>query len=205
MILMGGVLGKMLSKNSYKTKCEKFNNVVVTQEYEWSYIEPVFGEMDNMLTNMYNNGLIQEYDTFDICDAGIGLGTTLYGFYLESKKISNTNFNFFGVEKYKEYVDFFNTNLKTYWEDNITIYNEEIKTHNYQNYNMVYTYAPFKKEEDLISLYQKIVNDLNSGGILIETAFFGKGFYDSILDIHEKNKNTTELLCINNHSILRKL
>ncbi len=68
----------------------------------------------------------------------------MYYFYMETKQFQNKNFKFYGVEKYKEYVDFFDKNLKQYWGNNITIYIDDIMNHNYGEYDIVYLYAPFK-------------------------------------------------------------
>jgi hypothetical protein len=191
-----------MTKKEYMFKCGSLNNKINLKD-EWSYIEPHYRALDNLIIELHKLGIIKS--SYNICDAGFGLGTTMYGFYLESKNLNGTNFNFYGVEKYKEYIDFFNENLKINWNDNIKIYHEDIMVHNYSNYNLVYTYTPFKNENDLIKLYQKIINEISKDSILMEFIYDGKGFFDSILKVHNNNLDNTKLIELNGRIFLKKI
>ena len=193
-----------MSKKEYKIKVQEFNNNdFVDNSNEWYYIEPATTQFENIFPRMIN--LTPSKTTFNVCDAGFGLGTMMYNFYIESKKFEDKTFNFFGVEKYKEYVDFFNKNLKGYWDNNIDLYVDDIMNHNYGKYDIVYCYAPFKNENDLMDMYQKIVDELKPNGILIEYAWYGKGFYSSIQKTHKNNPETTKLIRLITHNVLIKV
>ncbi len=191
-----------MTKQEYQSKIQ-FSDHSFVDEKEWYYIEPnfSFGNLNDILKQLDNKQLLK--NNFNICDAGFGLGATMYGFYLESKEIKNVNFSFFGVEKYKKYIDYFNQNLKEYWND-ITIYNEDIVDHDYSQYDLVYTYTPFQHEKDLLLLYQKIIDDLPSNGILLEYANGGLGFFDSMVTINRNNRNITKKIPFKGHYALIK-
>jgi len=116
-----------MNKKDYKKISLQFqNNNFVDETKEWYYIEPNTTQFERIITKIIN--LNPDKNDYKICDAGIGLGTAMYYFYMETKQFEDKNFKFYGVEKYKEYVDFFNTNLKQYWDDNITIYIDDNKS-----------------------------------------------------------------------------
>jgi hypothetical protein len=51
----------------------------------------------------------------------------------------------------------------------------------YSKYNLIYSYSPFKTEEKLIPYYEKIINEISSGSILVEFRNHGLG-YNNILN-----------------------
>ena len=190
-----------MNKKDYKKISLQFqNNNFVDETKEWYYIEPNTTQFERIITIIIN--LNPDKKDYKICDAGIGLGTAMYNFYIETKQFDDKNFKFYGVEKYKEYVDFFDENLKQYWDDNITIYIDDIMNHNYSEYDIVYLYTPFKKEDDLINLYQKIVDELKPNSILLEYVLCGNGFFNTIQKIHKNNQNKTRLINLNGHNLL---
>lgn len=189
-----------MGKKEYKERAKLKSNDFVDETKEWYYIEPETTQFEKIIPKIIN--LNPDKNDYKICDAGIGLGTAMYYFYMETKQFEDKNFKFYGVEKYKEYVDFFNTNLKQYWDDNLTIYIDDIMNHNYSEYDIVYLYTPFKKEYDLINLYQKIVDELKPNSILLEYALHGNGFFHTIEKIHKNNQNKTSLINLHNHNVL---
>ena len=60
----------------------------------------------------------------------------------------------------------------------------------------------FKKEDDLINLYQKIVDELKPNSVLLEYAFNGNGFFNAIQKIHKNNQNKTNMINIMGHNVL---
>ena len=190
-----------MTKKEYREKSTFLNNDFVNQNNEWYNIEPTESMIiERIIPRIIN--LTPNKDSFKICDAGIGLGTTMYCFYEETKVFKDKDFKFYGVEKYKEYVDFFNNNLKQYWDDKIVIYTNDIMKHNYGEYDIVYTYAPFKKEGDLMCLYQKIIDELKTDSVLFEYALNGNGFYNTIQKTHKNNQNKTNMINIMGHTVL---
>lgn len=189
-----------MEKKEYKERAKLKSNDFVDETKEWYYIEPKTTQFERIITKIIN--LYPDKKDYKICDAGIGLGTMMYYFYMETKQFEDKNFKFYGVEKYKEYIDFFDANLKQYWDNNLTIYIDDIINHNYSDYDIVYLYAPFKKEDDLINLYQKIVDELKPNSVLLEYALYGNGFFNTIQKIHETNKHKTSLIKLHNHHVL---
>ena len=190
-----------MNKEDYKKISFQFqNNDFVDEIKEWYYIEPKTTQFERIITKIINSN--PDKKDYKICDAGIGLGTAMYNFYIETKQFDDKNFKFYGVEKYKEYVDFFDKNLKQYWNNNITIYIDDIMNHNYSEYDIVYCYAPFKKEDDLIGMYQKIVDELKPNSILLEYVLYGNGFFNTIQKIHKNNQDKNNLINLNGHNLL---
>jgi hypothetical protein len=112
----------------------------------------------------------------NIVDCGIGLGFCLYDFYLQSKEI-DLKFNFFGIEKYKSYLDCLKSNLIQFWNSELNLINSDILEQNFSNYNIIYTYGPFRSEKKQKELMDKISSEITSGSIIIENANSGKGHF----------------------------
>lgn len=121
-------------------------------------------------------------DENNIVDCGIGLGFCLYDFYLQSKEI-DLKFNFFGIEKYKSYLDCLKSNLIQFWNSELNLINSDILEQNFSNYNIIYTYGPFRSEKKQKELMNKISSEITSGSIIIENANSGKGHFDLLSKI----------------------
>lgn len=118
----------------------------------------------------------------NMIDCGIGLGFTLFDFYLQSLNL-NQNFTFTGIEKQKVYVDYLKENLLSFWNDELNLIEDDIMNHNYSNYNIVYSYTPFRSEKSLNKFYNKVSTEIRSGSIIIENAHWGLGHYDLLRKI----------------------
>ena len=156
---------------------------------EWHYVPSNLEQNIFLLKRLEEKGLLQ--DEINICDCGIGLGTTMYDFYLQSQYLSNKRFTFTGIEKHKLYIDYLNKKLVNHWNGNLTLIDGDIMDQNYSNYNFIYSYSPFKTEEKLIPYYQKIISEVKSGSTIIEFRNKGLG-YDGILSN----------LCLNDSKII---
>ena len=131
---------------------------------EW-YIQSNIKNNINLLRNLQENNLLP--DEVNMCDAGIGLGTILFDFYLQSKEFTDKKFTFTGIEKYKIYIDYLNNNLIKYWDNQLELIHDDIMNQDFSKYNFIYVYTPFRTSNKLMSFYLKIVNEMPKGGIVI--------------------------------------
>jgi hypothetical protein len=128
-----------------------------------------------LLDRLNERNLLKENN--NMIDCGIGLGFSLFDFYLQSLSL-NRNFTFTGIEKQKVYVDYLKENLLSFWNEGLNIIEDDIMNHSYSDYNIVYSYTPFRSRKSLNDFYNKIVYELKSGSIIIENANWGLGYYD---------------------------
>ena len=149
---------------------------------EWHYVP------SNLEQNIYLIKRLEEQNLLsnevNICDCGIGLGTTMFDLYLQSKEIDK-KFTFSGVEKYRTYIEYFNKNLKSYWREDLTYIVSEIMDYNYSNFNFIYSYSPFKTEEKLNLYYSKLISEISTGSLLIEFRNNGLGYEDILTNYKE--------------------
>lgn len=164
----------------------KMNKVMINpeegflKEVDYPYILSNFGQNIFLLKRLQEMELLREENS--MVDCGIGLGFCLYDFYLQSKEFE-LKFNFFGVEKYKSYLDCLNNNLLHFWNSELNLINSDVLDHDFTKYNIVYTYGPFMVEKKQKQLMEKIANEVTSGSIIIENACSGKGFFNILSKI----------------------
>jgi hypothetical protein len=133
-----------------------------------------------LLDRLNERNLLKENN--NMIDCGIGLGFSLFDFYLQSLSL-NRNFTFTGIEKQKVYVDYLKENLLSFWNEELNIIEDDIMNHSYSDYNIVYSYTPFRSRKSLNDFYNKIVYELKSGSIIIENANWGLGYHDLLKNI----------------------
>lgn len=149
---------------------------------EWHYVISNIEQNIFLLQRLNERGLLLD-DNY-ICDCGIGLGVALFDLYLQSKLFTDgKKFNFFGIEKEQPYVEFLKNKLLNYWEGNLSIVEGDIMDFDYSNFNIVYTYTPFKTTEKLEKFYNKIIAEVSSGSILIENKNAGLGLHGILTEI----------------------
>jgi hypothetical protein len=147
---------------------------------EWHYITSNIENNIFLLKRLGERGLLRENNK--MVDCGIGLGTALFDFYLQSKEL-NFSFTFTGIEKYEKYTDYFKSNLLSMWEDGINLIEGDIMEQSFSDYNIVYSFTPFKTEEKLIEFYTKVANEISTGSIMIENRNNGLGYKNVLLSI----------------------
>ena len=184
----------------YCSEIEKMEINDLANDDTWHYIESDIVKNKKLIKKLDEFGLLKKEN--NVCDCGIGLGKTLFDIYINSKNI-NKKFNFYGIEKEEHYIHLFENNLRNYWKGDIKIFNEDIMDHNYSNYNIVYTYTPFKKQKDLKTFYKKIIDEIKDGSLLIEHIEDGKGMSNCLLDISKEYENLHEIK-INGNSVFYK-
>lgn len=163
--------------NSLWTEFDNLSQLIEKTKYvaqnEWHYIMSNLEQNIFLLKRLNQKKLLKS--NIKICDAGIGLGSALFDIYLQSKEISEINFTFFGIEKQKKYLQFFNEHLKEFWNDEITLIESDILDCNFSNYDIVYSYSPFVNEESLQNYYNKLKNEIKPGSLIIENRERGLG------------------------------
>ena len=133
-----------------------------------------------LLDRLNERNLLNENN--NMIDCGIGLGFTLFDFYLQSLNL-NKNFTFTGIEKQKVYVEYLKKNLLSFWNNELNLIEDDIMNHNYSDYNIVYSYTPFRSGKSLNEFYNKIAYEVKSGSIIIENANWGLGYHDLLKNI----------------------
>jgi hypothetical protein len=144
---------------------------------EWHYIMSNLEQNIFLLKRLDEKNLLPE--EVNICDAGIGLGAALFDIYLQSKEI-NKKFNFYGIEKQQKYIEYFNENLLNYWNGDLTIIDGDIMEHDFSNYNIVYSYSPYRSPRYLLDYYTKLKNEIAPGSLIIENRENGLGLESTL-------------------------
>jgi hypothetical protein len=132
---------------------------------EWSYIE------SNIEFNIFLLDRLKSLDllpkgSIRICDCGIGLATIMYDLYLQSKEFSDIEFEFWGVEKCRPYIDSFNENLSHYWNGALNIIEDDLMDHNYSSYNFIWIFTPYSTSDKLMAFFDKVILEMPLGGIV---------------------------------------
>lgn len=154
---------------------------------EWHYILSDLESNIFLIKRLEESGLLS--DKMVVCDAGIGLGTTLFDIFLQSKSLSDKEFEFWGIEKEEKYIKFLNEKLIDLWEGGLNLICGDIMSQNFSKFNLVYSYSPFKSIPKLETFYDKVISELERGSILIEHRDGGLGFektLEKFLDRMEK-------------------
>jgi len=138
-----------------------------------------------LLNRLDEKKLLKEEN--NMIDCGIGLGFALFDFYLQSLDMKQS-FSFTGIEKQKIYTDFIKTNLLNFWNNKLLLIEDDIMNYNYQKYNIVYSYTPYRSEKSLKDFYYKVTDEIKSGSLIIENANSGLGHFDILrnIDLLEK-------------------
>ncbi len=102
----------------------------------------------------------------DICDLGIGLGTTMFDLYLQSLDYPNIQFTFTGIELWKPYVDYVNQKLISLWNGNLNLILDNIMNADISKYNFIWFYQPFKVSDKAIPFYHKVIKESLPGTLI---------------------------------------
>lgn len=148
---------------------------------EWHYVQ------SDLETNIYLFKRLDEVgllpNRINACDCGIGLGTIFFDLYLQSKEFPNNEFLFTGIERHNRYIECLSNNLLKYWDNNLTLIHDDIMNINYNNYNFIYFYQPFKISDKAVAFYYKVINEAPKGAIIMGLNNFQiKTYGDEILN-----------------------
>ncbi len=142
---------------------------------EWHYIQYPKEKNINLLKNLKSQNLLP--DEVNICDCGIGLATTMYDFYLQSKEITGHKFTFSGIEKWRPYIDYLNSNLIQYWNDELVVIESDIMDINYSDYNFIYFFQPFKIARKAMPFYRHVLATARPGTLIFGIDQFNVSMY----------------------------
>ena len=117
---------------------------------EWHYIISNIEQNIFLLKRLDELGLLRVEN--HMVDCGIGMGVSLYDFYLQSKDFTDKTFTFTGIEKYDLFSGMLKSNLLDRWNGELELIEDDIMNINYGKYNLIYTFTPFKKVEKLKDL-----------------------------------------------------
>lgn len=141
-------------------------------EGEWLYIQSNIDQNIFLLKRLDDLGLIPDFGK--ICDCGIGLGTAIFDIYLQSKELDK-NYSFVGIEKQSKYVDYLIDNLLDFWNEDLELIQGDLMDQRYDEYDIVYSYTPFRDVDKLRNFYLKVISEMSEGSILIENKNWGLG------------------------------
>jgi len=148
---------------------------------EWHYVPSELEQNIYLLKRLDERGLLDESNS--VFDCGVGLATTMFDLYLQSKEIEGKEFTFGGVEKHERYVEYYTDRLMHFWEGNLNLIVGEIMDQDYSKHNIVYTYSPFKTVAKLTEFYEKITSEISSGSIIVESRNMGRGHMNTLMTI----------------------
>lgn len=184
----------------YFQETQKFNTVLPESFLEGNEFYNITSNIEQnifLINRLEERGLLK--DSNRMIDCGIGLGFTLFDFYLQSLD-SKKVFSFSGIEKQSAYIDFIKENLIDFWKDGIDLIEDDIMNHSYKGYDIVYSYSPYRTTAKLKEFYEKVVSEIESGSLIIENANSGLGHGDALLTIEN-----LERIEIDDITIFRKI
>ena len=131
---------------------------------EWHYIESNIEYNILLLKRLSDLGLLP-HSPISICDCGVGLATIMYDLYLQSKELPY-EFRFYGVERYRPYIDAFELELRSYWQSDLKMISDDLMAHNYSGYNFLWIFTPYSQSDKLMQFFKKVICEMPVGGIV---------------------------------------
>jgi len=156
------------------------NKEEFSDKQQWHYIMSDMEQNIFLLKRLHERGLIK--DGSKMADCGIGLGTALYDFFLQSRQLG-LGFEFFGIEKHAPYMEFLKNNLLERWEGKLFLIEGGIEDQSYGEYDIIYSFTPFRDLDMLRSFYEKVAADMKPGSIFIENKCGGLGMRNMLDEI----------------------
>lgn len=152
---------------------------------QWHYIMSDMEQNIFLLKRLYERGLIK--DGSKMADCGIGLGTALYDFLLQSKDLG-LDFSFTGIEKHAPYLQYLRESLMDRWEGKLELIEGGIEDQEYGSYDIIYSFTPFRNLDKLKDFYEKVAAEMKPGSIFIENKCGGLGMRNMLADIEGLEK-----------------
>ena len=132
---------------------------------EWHYIQSDLESNIYLFKRLQEVGLLS--NQINACDCGIGLGTIFFDLYLQSKEFTDNKFTFTGIERHDRYVSYLKDKFSNYWKDDLTIIHDDIMNVDYNQFNFIYFYQPFKISDKAVAFYDKVISEAPEGAIII--------------------------------------
>ena len=135
-------------------------------ELYFEYVEGLQRKYYGLVEALANNGILR--DNIKVVDLGCGLCTTLYNIMGQFKGYG-LSANFYGIEHNDELLKSFNKYLSPLWEDNIPYFSVgDIMECELSYYDLILTFQPFKKLDDINSMYDRVFEKMKVGSIFHE-------------------------------------
>ena len=159
------LLVEYFNKKQQIIESEKVNLDKFDQDGEWHYVESNIEDNIFLFKRLDELGLLP--DKVNACDCGIGYGTILYDFYLQSKEFTDKEFTFTGIEKCDDYVNSLKNDLLHYWNGELNLVHDDIVNYDYSNTNFIWCFTPFKISDKLMPFFLKLITEVPVGSIII--------------------------------------
>jgi len=161
----------------------------------FEYIEGVQRKYYGLVEALSNSGLLK--DNMKIVDLGCGLCTTLYNIMGQFKSYK-IPVKFYGIEHNEELLNSFVKYLSPLWGDNVPSFGVgDILKCDISDYDLILTYQPFKKLDDINSMYDKVFKEMKVGSIFHEHMINGTKLIHKLEEckqalFNSANKNNME-------------
>lgn len=173
----------------------QYNSTNENTETSFEYIEGVQRKYYGLVEALSNSGLLK--DDMKIVDLGCGLCTTLYNIMGQFKSYK-IPVKFYGIEHNEELLNSFVKYLSPLWGDNVpSLGVGDIMKCDISDYDLILTYQPFKKLDDIEKMYDKVFEDMKVGAIFHEHMINGTKLVHKLSDCNQlifnsANKNNME-------------
>jgi len=166
-IQLGDHFNTMINEYSTIAKAVNPDNLLEEKpEVCFEYVEGIQRKYYGLVESLANSGLLK--DNMKIVDLGCGLCTTLYNIMGQFKSYGIPA-KFYGIEHNEELLNSFVKYLSPLWGDNVPSFGVgDIMKCDISDYDLILTYQPFKKLDDINSMYDKVFKEMKVGSIFHE-------------------------------------
>lgn len=166
-IQLGDHFNTMINEYSTIAKAVNPDNLLEEKpEVYFEYVEGIQRKYYGLVESLANSGLLK--DNMKIVDLGCGLCTTLYNIMGQFKSYGIPA-KFYGIEHNEELLNSFVKYLSPLWGDNVPSFGVgDIMKCDISDYDLILTYQPFKKLDDINSMYDKVFKEMKVGSIFHE-------------------------------------
>ena len=147
------------------------NLIKEKSDINFGYVEGTQCKYYGMVESLWNSGVLK--DNMKVIDLGCGLCTTLYNLNLQFKNYE-IKADFYGIDHNEELLKLVTKHLSQFWVDNeLSIGSKDIMECDLSDYDLILTYLPFKKLEDVNNMYNKIFKGMKVGSVFHEHGING--------------------------------
>mgnify|MGYP003668041088 FL=1 len=147
------------------------NLIKEKSDINFGYVEGTQCKYYGMVDSLWNSGVLK--DNMKVIDLGCGLCTTLYNLNLQFKNYE-IKADFYGIDHNEELLKLVTKHLSQFWVDNeLSIGSKDIMECDLSDYDLILTYLPFKKLEDVNNMYNKIFKGMKVGSVFHEHGING--------------------------------
>lgn len=164
-------------------------------DINFEYIEGAQRKYYGMVESLWNSGILK--NNMKVIDLGCGLCTTLYNLNLQFKNYE-IKADFYGVDHNEELLKLITKHLSQFWVDNkLSVGPKDVMECDLSGYDLILTYQPFKKLEDIDNMYNKVFKGMKVGSVFHEHMINGAKLVHKLgecrqLIINNANKHNME-------------